>query len=68
MDTSNDNNRQGKTIKLRVATLSRINALKHKGQSYDGLITELLDLHDSDAIKGKEIRSSKLIRNEDDRT
>lgn len=68
MDTSNANNRQGKTIKLRIATLNRINALKHKGQSYDGLINELLDLHDSDAIKGKGIRSSKQTRNKDDRT
>ena len=59
MDTSNANNRQGKTIKLRIATLNRINALKHKGQSYDGLITELLDLYESEAIRDKEIPSSK---------
>jgi hypothetical protein len=68
MDTSSDINRQGKTIKLRVATLDRINALKHKGQSYDGLITELLDLHDGDDIDRKGTRPSKQTRNEDDRT
>lgn len=49
MDTSNADSHQGKTVKLRIATLNRINALKHKGQSYDGVITELLDLHDSRA-------------------
>lgn len=63
MGTSNAKNRQGKTIKLRLATLNRINALKHKGQSYDGLITELLDSYDRVAMKDRGTQSSKKMRN-----
>jgi hypothetical protein len=59
MAASYTDNRQGKTVKLRKATLDRINALKHKGQSYDGVITELLDLHDSQAAEGKGPQSSR---------
>ena len=44
MDSSSN---QGRTVKLRADTLARINRLKHKGQSYDGVINELLDFHDS---------------------
>ena len=46
MDSSGS---QGRTVKLRADTLARINRLKHRGQSYDGVINELLDLHDSKA-------------------
>jgi hypothetical protein len=38
---------QGRTVKLHTSTLDRINRLKHRGQSYDGVINELLDFHDS---------------------
>ena len=37
---------KGKTIKLRPATAERLDKLKHKGQSYDGIITELIDHHE----------------------
>lgn len=58
----------GRTIRLGAAALDRLDRLRHKGQSYDGLITELLDLHESEAIKDHGIRSPKKTRNEDDRT
>lgn len=61
MDTFDTNNHQGKTIKLRMPTLNRINALKHKGQSYDGFITELLDFHENETINDEGIRSSKTV-------
>jgi hypothetical protein len=34
---------QGKPIKLKAVTITRLDKLKHKGQSYDGIITELID-------------------------
>ncbi len=34
---------KGKTIKLRSVTAERLDKLKHKGQSWDGIITELID-------------------------
>ena len=46
MDTS-ISERQGRTVKLHTSTLDRINKLKHRGQTYDGAINELLDFHDS---------------------
>jgi len=46
MDTS-ISKRQSRTVKLHTSTLDRINRLKHRGQSYDGVINELLDFHDS---------------------
>lgn len=33
----------GKTIKLRPVTAERLDKLKHKGQSWDGIVTELMD-------------------------
>ena len=38
---------QGKTIKLRVNTLERLEKVRHKGQSYDGVINELLDFQEN---------------------
>jgi predicted CopG family antitoxin len=34
---------KGKTIKLRPVTAERLGKLKHKGQSWDGVIAELID-------------------------
>lgn len=34
---------KGKTIKLRPVTAERLDKLKHKGQSWDGRIAELID-------------------------
>ncbi len=34
---------KGKTIKLRPVTAERLDKLKHKGQSWDGIIAELID-------------------------
>ena len=34
---------KGKTIKLRPVTAERLDKLKHKGQSYDGIISEIID-------------------------
>lgn len=59
MSNNRKNGQQGKTIRVGAATLDRLNKLRHKGQSYDGLITELLDLHENHAIKDHVIRSPK---------
>lgn len=32
-----------KGITLRVETVARLDAIKHQGQSYDGIINELVD-------------------------
>ena len=37
---------KGKTIKLRPATAERLDKLKHKGQSWDGIISELIDYYE----------------------
>ena len=34
---------KGKPIKLRAVTVERLDKVKHKGQSYDGIVTELMD-------------------------
>lgn len=68
MSNNGKNGQPGKTIRVRATTLDRLNKLRHKGQSYDGLITELLDLHESDAIKDHKIQSPKKTRNVDGRT
>ena len=57
----------GKTIRLGAATLYRLDKLKHKGQSYDGIVTELLDSHESDTTREHGVPSSKQTRNEDER-
>ena len=66
MDTNTKSNRQGRTVKLRTGTLDRLNKLRHKGQSYDGVITELLDFHESIATQDPQDRFPKRTRNEDD--
>jgi hypothetical protein len=55
MDTSGSKP-QGKTIKLHISTLDRIDKLKHKGQTYDGVINELIDFHDSQLASPKNQR------------
>ena len=35
-----------KTIRLKPSTLARLNRIKHSGQSYDGIITEVLDFYE----------------------
>jgi len=35
--------KHGKTIKLKAVTAERLDKLKHKGQSWDGIVTELMD-------------------------
>ena len=54
----------GKTIRLRAPTLDRLNKLRHKGQSYDGLVNELLDLHENNATKDDGIQSPQQKKNE----
>jgi len=43
---------KGKTIKLRAATIARLDKLKHKGQSYDGIVAELIDHFEKKDEKG----------------
>ena len=45
--------KQGKTIKLKTVTAERLDKLKHKGQSYDGFIAELIDHFEKKEEKGK---------------
>lgn len=52
MDTSKTKKQNGNTVKLRTATFNRLQALKHKGQSNDGFITELLDFYENDIKPG----------------
>jgi len=35
--------KHGKPIKVRAVTVERLDKLRHKGQSYDGVIAELID-------------------------
>ncbi len=35
-------NAAGKIVKLRQATITKLDELRHPGQTYDGVITELL--------------------------
>lgn len=42
----------GKTIKIRPTTVERLDKLRHKGQSYDGVIAELLDYYEAREVKG----------------
>ena len=58
MDTSLTNNSRGKTIKLRASKLDRIEELRHKGQSYDGVITELLDFYGAFGHAGTQNRKT----------
>ena len=43
---------KGKPIKLRAATVARLDKLKHKGQSYDGIVAELIDHFEKKDEKG----------------
>ena len=43
--------KHGKTIKVKAATAELLDKLRHKGQSYDGIITELIDYFEK---KGEE--------------
>jgi len=45
--------KHGKTIKLRAMTAERLDKLRHKGQSYDGVIAELIDYFEKKQEKGK---------------
>ena len=38
--------KQGKLIKLKAKTIERLDKIKHKGQSYDGIVAELLDFYE----------------------
>ena len=57
MNNDRKNHQQGKTIRVRAETSDRLDNLRHKGQSYDGLITELLDSHESDVMKDQRTQS-----------
>jgi len=45
--------KHGKTIKVKAVTAERLDKLRHKGQSYDGLIAELIDYFEE---KGQETK------------
>jgi len=38
-----DKSKKGKTIKLKSATAQRLDKLRHQGQTYDGIVSELID-------------------------
>lgn len=66
MDTVETKKQNGNTVKLRTPTFNRLQTLKHKGQSNDGFITELLDLYENDLPKNKVVQSPKQARDMDD--
>ena len=43
----------GKAIKLRALTVERLDKLRHKGQSYDGIISEIIDSIEKKEEEGK---------------
>ena len=45
--------RHGKTIKVKAVTVERLDKLRHKGQSYDGIIAELIDHFEEKKEEGK---------------
>jgi len=45
--------KQGKPVKLRAVTVERLDKLRHKGQSYDGIIVELIDKSEKQEKEGK---------------
>ena len=45
--------KHGKTIKVRPVTAERLDKLRHKGQSYDGIIWELIDYFEKKGEEGK---------------
>ena len=47
--------KQGKTIKLKPVTAERLDKLKHKGQSWDGIIAELIDHFEKKRVEGKSV-------------
>ena len=61
-------NKQSNTVKLHTPTFNRLKSLKHKGQSNDGFITELLDLYENDINKSQGIRSPNVARTKRDKT
>lgn len=63
-----DREQQGKTIRVGSETSARLDKLRHKGQSYDGLITELLDSYENDAMKDQGTQSPRKTRDRNDRT
>jgi hypothetical protein len=67
MNNNRKNHQQGKTIRVRAETSDRLDNLRHKGQGYDGLITELLDSHESDVMKDQRTQSLKKTRNKNDK-
>jgi len=60
-----DGNQHGKTVRVGAETSDRLDKLRHKGQSYDGLIAELLDIYESHATKGHRTQSLNKTRNKD---
>lgn len=38
--------KQAKSIKLKAKTVERLDKVKHQGQSYDGIVAELLDFYE----------------------
>lgn len=53
----------GKTIRVGAETSDRLDKLRHKGQSYNGFITELLDLYESRPIKSRSAQPPTKARN-----
>jgi len=39
---------KGKPVKLKAVTIEKLDKLKHKGQSYDGIITEIIDHYEKE--------------------
>ena len=69
MSNNGEKSQTGKTVRVGDETSDRLDKLRHKGQSYNGFITELLDLYESRPIKSRSAQSPKKTRNnKNDRT
>lgn len=45
--------KHGKTIKVKAGTVEQLDKLRHKGQSYDGIVSELIDHFEKKEGEGK---------------
>ncbi len=63
MSNNAEKGQTGKTIRVGTETSDRLDKLRHKGQSYDGFITELIDLYENHLTKGLGAQSPTKTRN-----
>ena len=50
---SKSTSKSGKTIKLRGDTLEKLEKLRHQGQTYDGIVAELIEFFEKHKRKAR---------------